>query len=328
MISRVAEHAFWLNRYLERVDNLARMLFVNTGFVLDVDLEGVPRWMPLVVVVGEEERFRATHPKSKLDDGDAVQDFLVWNLDNPSSIASSIRVARENARSIREVISLEMWETLNGLWLWIESAQAKRLFQNKRYDFYRHIRDQCVLVQGFGLDTMLQNEAYNFMRLGAALERGAQTARILDVKFHALGPTGQGLETPNEAAQWMAILRSCSAIEPFFKTSGGDLSGPMVAGFLLFDRFFPRSVLRSLERSWNFMKLIRPSSKHPTGANSAQQLKSLLDEVKALEVDKVVAEGLHQRLTWIVDSLADVCETIYHDFFAVPEQEKPGRRRK
>ncbi|MDH5751124.1 MAG: alpha-E domain-containing protein [Deltaproteobacteria bacterium] len=321
MISRVAENAFWLSRYVERIESLARLLYVNTQFVLDVTIEDIQRWSPLVVVVGEEERFQKAIDKNQQDDEETVRSFLTWDRTNPSSIACSIESARENARIIRETISLEMWETLNGLWLWFSDPKAEKLYRADQYSFFRYIRDQCVLFNGFALDTMLQSEAFNFMRLGASLERTGQTARILDVKYHALGPTRGGIELPMEIAQWQAILRSCSAIEPYFKVSYGELSGIHVANFLLFDKHFPRSVTRSLDRAWNFMQLIRPRGHKEIGQQSAKILKSLIQEMSSLTMDDVMEKGLHKKLTWIVDSVTDVCRVITSDYFTAQMME-------
>ncbi|MDH4247200.1 MAG: alpha-E domain-containing protein [Deltaproteobacteria bacterium] len=336
MISRVAEGAFWMARYLERADTLARLLYVNNNFVLDVDLENTPRWQPLVVVAGEEERFSKVIPKGSEDDGEAVQAFLTWNQDNPSAILSSIESARENARGIREIISLEMWETINSLWLWMRSETARKLYQKERYEFYLHVRNSCSLFNGFALDTMLQSEAYHFMRLGASLERAGQTVRVVDVKYHAMGPTGQSVEYPMEVAQWQAILRSCSAIEPYFKVANGEMNGVRIAQFLLFDRHFSRSVLRSLDRSWNFLQLIRSNGKSTIGKNSANLLKQLRSDLSKLHMTEVVKKGLHPTLTRIVSAVGEVCMAVQQDyFFAVPLEvrrsratttRKPGKR--
>ena len=129
MISRVAESAFWLARYLERVESMSRMLYVNINFVLDVNLEGVPRWWPLVLAVGAEKEFRAHTPEANRDDAETVQQFLCWDRDHPNSIATALDLARENARTIRETISLEMWETLNGLSLWFHGPEGRRRYQ-------------------------------------------------------------------------------------------------------------------------------------------------------------------------------------------------------
>lgn len=324
MISRVAENAFWLARYLERVESMSRMLYVNTNFVLDVDLEGVPRWYPLVLAVGAEKEFRAGTSEEMRDDAETVQQFLCWEHECPTSIASALGHARGNARTIRETISLEMWETLNGLSLWFNSPEGRKRYQQERFEFYQHLRDQCVLFQGFALDTMLQSEAYHFMRLGTALERAGQTARILDVKHHALGPTGRSIEWPREIAQWQAILRTCSAIEPYFKVAQGDLSGSRVVEFLLFEKEFPHSVTRSLDQAAKFLKLVRPRGS--SSDRSVKALSELRAVLNAMSMEQVMQRGLHKTLLWIVRSVSDICVAVQEEFFLAPPQVRRHRK--
>lgn len=332
IISRVAENAFWLARYLERVDNLSRLLRVNNNFVLDVDLLSGKRWYPLIVVVGEEQNFLDYTEEENQDDGEIIQNYLTWEVNNPSSIYSSLGNARENARIIRETISLEMWEVINSLWLWINDNKTRKFYQRERYGFYQHLNHQFAQFQGFALDTMLQSEAYNFMRLGASLERTNQIARILDVKYHALGPTEPHFEKPLEVAQWQAILQSCSAIEPFFKDSYKDPGGLGVARFLFFNPDFPRSITRSLDRAWNFHKLIRPGGGNPTGKKTDELLKSLRAEIKSKSMEEIMEHGLHKTLTQIVESVALICHSVKEEYFqarpvVIKHSAKKGKNR-
>lgn len=327
MISRVAESCFWLNRYMERVETLARILDVNLGFVLDVNLPAADRWRPLLVVTGEEPQFNRRFGAGGGDDGEAVQHYLTWDEESACSIYSSLRWARENARTIRETISLEMWEAINQLWLWLSGRAGRKLYDKDRHAFYLYVRNQGLLFHGICHNTVLHEEPFDFMRLGTALERAGQTARILDVKYHALGPTGGGPETSAETAQWLAILRSCSAIEPFFKRSGNVLSGGAVAAFLLMDDRFPRSVLHNLDRAENFLRRIRPLDRPQVGARSAALLESLLMHVQSLTVAQLVATkgGIHKALTEIVARTAAVCDQIHEELFDPPLQSQTQR---
>jgi uncharacterized alpha-E superfamily protein len=229
-------------------------------------------------------------------------------------------LARENARTIRETISLEMWEMINQLWLWLSSRLGRKLYDKDRHEFYLRLRNQGLLFHGICHNTVLHEQPFDFMRLGTALERTGQTARILDVKYHALGPTGGGPETSAETAQWLAILRSCSGIEPFFKRSGNVLSGQAVAAFLMFDERFPRSVRHNLDRAENFLRRIRPPDRPQVGAGSAALLEALLMLVDRLTVEDLVKSeaGIHKALTEIIDKTAEVCERIHDEFFDPP----------
>jgi len=315
MISRVAESCFWLNRYVERVEVLSRMLGVNLAFQLDVDLEAADCWRPLVIVTGQESDFLKRSDAPPTYDPERVQDYLTWSDDNPSSLRSSLRAARENARTIRETISLEMWETLNDLWVWLGERDAKRLYQRDRSAFYMRLRNQCLLFHGVAQATMLHEDPFEFMRLGTALERVGQTARILDVKHHGVGPTRDVDESPAEIAQWLAILRFCSGIEPFLKRRTAAPSGAAVAEFLLFDRAFARSALHNLDRTGNFLRLVVPRGGSAIGARSRTLLAETRAHLASMTIDAVLADGLHETLTWIVDVTAELSDTIHTEFF-------------
>lgn len=314
MISRVAESCYWMNRYVERVETFARILDVNLAFQLDVDLPAAERWRPLVIVTGQEQPFLAEAPPGRVDDAEFVQAYLVWSESNPTSIRSSLFWARENARTIRETISLEMFETLNDLWVWLGARATRRQYDRDRHGFYVHLRDACQLFHGVSHGTMLHEDPFEFMRLGTALERVSQTARVLDVKHHAVGPDA-GVEMPDSAAQWLATLRFCAGVEPFFKRAENVLSGEAVAAFLLFDAAFPRSVRHNLLRARNFLSLVRPPGPSRVGEASARRLDAVIDRFAALTIEEVLRHGLHEELTWVVESAAGIGEEIHADFF-------------
>jgi len=317
MISRVAESCFWLNRHVERIDALARMLDVSQSFQLDVDLRAAERWRPMVIVVGEEAAFEGKIPAPLRDDGETVQRFLCFDEACGASIHSSLRSARENARTIRETVSVEMWMTLNDLWLWFTDRKAQRLYNSDRSAFYAHLRNQCALFHGHATATMLHEDPLEFMRLGTALERAAQTARLLDVKHHAIGPETEGPESADEAAQWLAVLRSSAAVEPFFKRPENEVSGESIARFLLFDPGFPRSVLHNLRRMENFLNLLRSEAYPEMGAPSRKLLDATLVAFESGGFARVMATGLHATLTALVDRTIELGSQIHADYFAV-----------
>ncbi len=313
MISRVAQNCFWLARYTERAETYARLLDVTATLALDGSL-ATDQWRPLVIVSGEEEPFTKSFGVEAMSDEEVVLRYLTWNADSPMSIYSSVRSARETMRTIRETGSLEMWETINDLWLWLCSRSAQRMYDEDRHRFYLHLRERGMLFEGVRHATMLHEEAYEFMQIGAALERVSQTARILDVKYHSLGPDTER-ETPVETAQWLAALRSCSAVEPFFKRAANELEARTVAGFLLFDPGFPRSIRHNLDRTALRLEAVRLSSSPKIGAASARAVQDMLVRLNALTIDEAIAEGMHELLTWVIDASAELCHTIEDDFF-------------
>jgi len=314
MISRVAESCFWLTRYLERVDTWARVLDVTSSFSLDVDPKDSGRWRPLIIVQGQEEDFLERFGEDQAEDAEVVQRYLVWDEQNPFSIYSSARAVRENARTIREVMSVEMWEAVNEFWLWLNSRSAKRLFDRERDAFYQRICSQCMMFHGTCYSTMLHEDPYTFIALGRAVERAGQSARLLDVHHHALGHGEEVEESPVEAAQWIAILRSCSAYEPFFKRASNVLHGSAVAEFMIFDRTFPRSILHNLDRTREFLaRLLRG---HPPDhrSESWEVLDRLRGSLMQMDIEDVQGIGLHEVLTWIVGDIATLCEAIHAEF--------------
>ncbi len=164
MISRVAEHCFWMSRYLERSENTARILEVNQTLLLDYEVPIEQQWKPLLIING-------IHDMPGPYDSDTVQHYLTWETKNPSSIASSLWSARENGRIIREVISAEMWERLNYYYLWLQSTTAESLYTLNRNEFYNQVKRINPLINGIGEGTMLHGEAWEFYRLGKYLER-------------------------------------------------------------------------------------------------------------------------------------------------------------
>jgi uncharacterized alpha-E superfamily protein len=317
MISRVAESCFWLNRYVERVEVLARMLDVNLTFQLDVSIPDAERWRPLVVVSGQEDPFLEAHGAGAAEDAEVVQEYLTWSEANPSSLFSSLRAARENARTIRETISLEMWETLNDLWVFMRQREARRLYQRDRHVFYRRLRDQCLLYHGVTQATILHEEPLHFMRLGTALERAAQTARVLDVKHHSIGPTlpSEAEETVGEAAHWLATLRFCSGVEPFLKRQDNVLCGRTVAAFLLFDPSFPRSVRHNLDRMANFLTLLCAPPNDGIGTRSRKLVTAVRERLDQRDIDRVLAEGLHETATYLVEVTGEIGICVDEEFF-------------
>src|SRR6478672_4498892 len=229
MISRVADHCFWFGRYVERAEATARMLSATASLALDAELPPAQVWRPTVVVSGEEAEFRTRVAEGADDhpawgDGDTVQRFMVWDEDNGVSLARSIHGARWNARSIREVLSLEAWEAVNELHLWLTSPDAQAQYAQQREGFYHQVRRSTQLTLGLLRSTMLHDEPMDFLWLGVLLERLSQTARMLDVHHHAFTHARHAAPEVVETALWVTLLRALSGAEAFMKRSGGRIS--------------------------------------------------------------------------------------------------------
>ncbi|MCB9728257.1 MAG: alpha-E domain-containing protein [Deltaproteobacteria bacterium] len=315
MISRVADHCFWLGRYLERTESTARMLFVTANLALDTELAPSDIWRPVIIVSGEEERFLERFDAEATGDGEAVQDYLTWDATCGASLLSSIDAARWNARAIREVISLEVWESVNELHLWLRTDAARTLWSEGRYDFYRHIKRQVQLVLGQVHGTMLHNHAMDFIWLGLLLERTGQTARTLDVHHHVLSQLeARSADLSVELVLLPSLLRACSALEPFMKSSGGVVRGPRVAEFLLLEREFPRSVRFCVRRALDCLSRIRPlaATKLP-GGETLERMRALDAWLQDISAETISRDGFHDILTHVVDETACICTGLGHE---------------
>ncbi|MBI5511399.1 MAG: alpha-E domain-containing protein [Deltaproteobacteria bacterium] len=315
MISRVAEHCFWFGRYLERAESTARVLGVTSHLATDAGLTPGQTWHPVVIVSGEEEPFTARFGPEALADGEAVQRYLTWDGESPVSIRCTVGAARLNARSIREVVSLEAWETVNELHLWVDGPRSREAFEQDRYGFYRQVRNLAQLCLGHLRSTMLHDEPLEFMRLGVNLERGGQTARILDVHHHLFTALEQRHDVV-ETALWLGLLRACSGYEPFMKRHHGLVNGEAVAAFLMLEPRFPRSVRYAVHNARERLEAIRPPEDAGLpGQDSVARLGTLDGWLGVLPREPFETRLLHERLTHVVDEAARVGSDIAREFF-------------
>src|SRR5262249_30442809 len=285
-----AEHCFWMSRYLERLENTARLLDVNQTMLLDFQVPIEQQWKPLLIISG-------IHDMAGEPEAERVQYYMTWERDNPSSIASSLTAARENARIIREVISGDMWERMNYYYLWMQGRAARNLYDTNRSDFYSQIKRINQLLHGISEGTMAHAEGWEFFQLGKYLERASQTGRILDVKYHMLLPHPEAIGTPIDHAHWAAILTSCSGYEVFHKFRGSLEHGTSVADFLIFDTLFPRSIRYCLRRCQAAAHAISRRPLAQPSNDVERGLLNLLGWLQLVTIDDLVRVGLHESLT-------------------------------
>ena len=316
MISRVADSCFWLGRYLERAEATARLLYVTRNLSMDAEMEPRQCWLPVIIVIGEEPQFidRTTEHPSAQTSGEQVERYMTWDENNLSSIRCSISAARENARSIREVISLEVWEAINEMYLWMGSAEARAEYATARYSFYRRIRSHCQLTSGLLRSTMLHEAPLNFIWLGLLLERAGQTARVVDVHHHAL-MLRERTHQVIEAALWLSLLRACSGMEPFMKKHRGRVTGDAVAEFLIFEPNFPKSIACSVRQAWTRFAMIRsPEETGLPGGQTLERLHALDRWVTEASLHGARTE-VHDMLTHVVDEIAEICNGLGRELF-------------
>jgi uncharacterized alpha-E superfamily protein len=309
LISRVADHCFWFGRYLERAESTARVLAVTGNLSRDAELTAEQCWLPVIVVSGERAHFADKYGLDAAREGEIVERYMTWDEDNLTSIVRSIASARENARSIREVVSLEAWETINELYLWSSGPAAEAQYRDDRIGFYRHVRQLVQLCLGLLRSTMLHDTPLDFIWLGVMLERLGQTARVLDVHHHAFTNLPSRQEVV-ETALWLSLLRACSGFEPFMKRNQGKVTGDAVARFLVFERDFPRSLRFCLDAAADrFFQHIRPPDPPSLpGAETAARLGAQAAWLRARAREPMLHDGeIHALLTHVVDETAAVC---------------------
>jgi uncharacterized alpha-E superfamily protein len=318
MLSRVANSLFWMSRYLERAENISRIVDVNLQSLLDYktldDKRLREEWNPLVKTLGDEELFSKLYKKA---DSRSVTEFLTFNEKNPNSILSCIVSARHNARSVRDQISLEMWEQMNRLYLYIRSKETKKLWQESPYDFYREVKQTSYTLQGLTSATTIHSEGLEFMMMGRFLERADMTSRILDVKHETLQSEFIGsevLEKNHTMIQCAAVLRSSSAYEAYQHVYVSEVVPQKVAEFLLLADSFPRS-LRFCVRT--FDHFLRKMSGSAPGyfTNEAEKLSGrLVAELSYATVEEVFEIGLHEYVDSIQMKLSEIGAAVFESY--------------
>jgi len=323
MISRVADHAFWYGRYVERSESTARLLATTHNLALDAELTVRQCWHPIVTVCGVEAEYVDRFGKDAFGDRKRVQQYMTWADDNMASLSRSIGAARDNARSIREVISREVWESTNELYLLMQNPDTRADFGRDPLGLYREVRHATQLALGLLRSTMLHDIALDFIWLGVMLERVGQTARLLDVQYHVLADAHEeGDDGPPsryaalETAAWLSLLRACSGFEPFLKTRRGRVSGPAVAEFLIGEPRFPRSIRYCVHSAYDRLGAIRPHDADGLPGKAAlTQLAALDAHLKEIDAKLLGPAEIHVLLTKVVDEVAAICHTIDLELF-------------
>lgn len=306
MISRVADHCFWFGRYIERGESTARLLQVTRALAFDSSMPVTQCWQPLMIVSGQLPAFSERFSAQAAVDGETVEQYMTWSLDNPVSLVSSLRAARESARIIRDVLSLDAWEEVNELYHFLNRDSTRRMHEHNREEFYRSVRRSTQLVLGLVRSTMLHDRPMSFLWLGVMLERVGQIARILDMHHHILERESVEHDIV-QTALWLSLLRACSGAEGFMKKQAGRISAQAVVSFLLLEPGFPRSLTYCLRSAQKILGDIWPES--PRNARpSTRRLEALVARLasQSLRTDA----GVHELLTEVVDETSAICGEI------------------
>ncbi|MBC8128521.1 MAG: alpha-E domain-containing protein, partial [Gloeobacteraceae cyanobacterium ES-bin-144] len=296
MLSRVANTFYWMVRYVERADNLSRMIDVNQQLLLDSERLDSDRlrgfWQPIILSTGDEEAFSSLYDKA----GSAeVIRFLTDDPRNPNSITSCIALARENARTVRDQLSDELWEELNALYLFTRSNEATSLLASDPPRYYQNVRRSAETFLGIASSTISRNEAWDFMDLGRQLERADKTTRFLDVANYLPGGA-EGVEAISPGIlHWTAILSSCGALGAF-RALNREINARGVVDFLVFSKDFPRSVRFCIESADISLHRISGTPGGTFSNEAERECGRLLADLNFGTTDEAFASGLHDFL--------------------------------
>ena len=306
MLSRVAENLYWLARYIERAENPARLINVNPNLMLDLPKIARPGWEPIIEILGAEEHFRSAH--TDLDERSVLR-YLVSDIQNPVSIISSLTQARENCRTIRDIIPREAWEGINDLYIFAREQAQKGISMRGRHDYLRGIINGAQGMTGLLAGTMLHDEGYDFLKMGRNLERADMTTRIIDVRSANLLENTHEELTPFENIQWMSVLKSLTGYQMYRRVVRFRIRRPDVLMFLLQEERFPRSFYHAV-REVEGCLLGLPHNKEPV-----VELKALQQTVLKADPAKLKQEQLHKFIDRLQIGLARAHNSIDKTYF-------------
>ncbi len=315
MLSRVAESIFWMSRYIERAENVARFIDVNLNLTIDLGLgiEGHGQWAPLIYTTGDQKVFTEAYGEPTQEN---VLKFLAFDDKNGNSIRMCLRRARENARTVRDMISSTMWEEINKAYLMVEGASRMQFNLEELFEFFSRVRLASHLLEGVTDATMSHGEAWHFARVGQMLERADKTSRILDVKYYLLLPNVNDIGTPVDTIQWSALLKSASALE-MYRKAHGRITPAAVVEFLVLDREFPRAVQYCLAAAEESVLAVSGNTRGPLRNPAEHQLGRLRSELSYVGVQEIIKGGLHEFIDGFQKKLNLVGEAIHNTFFAL-----------
>ena len=309
MLSRTADHLFWMARYTERAENTARMLDVNMQTsMLPLSAEDAEQgWRATLGIselqAGFDEKYARFNPRDVLD-------FMVRDPDNPSSIAACLTEARENARAVRGTLTTEVWEILNQTWLDMQKHLASGMLENDPSQFFEWVKYRSHLSRGVTLGTMLKDEAVHFIRLGTFLERADNTARILDVKFHDVREAAPDADAQRDFYYWAALLRSVSGFEIYRKVYRDVITPGRVAQLLMLRGDMPRSLLACMDE---VVQNLREVS-NDVSADTERFAGRLHAQLQFGHIDDIMKVGLHVTLDEFLANINELGDRVSRDF--------------
>jgi len=311
MLSRVAESIYWMSRYVERAENIARFIDVNLQLVLDAPTGQEHQWQPLVNATGDQDEFAKGYGVATQDN---VLEFVTFDPQNPNSILSCLKAARENARGVREIISSAMWLQLNKFYLMVQSAAARPIDLDLAAEFFHEVKLSSHLFTGIADATMTREPAWHFSLIGRMLERADKTSRMVDMKYYILLRSPEEVGTPFDHIQWGAVLRSVSAFEMYCKRPG-RISPAGVVEFLILDRRFPRSVQFCVQSARDSLHLITGTPLGTYRDACEKVLGQTCADLEFVTVKDIIRYGVHEFIDELQIKLNRTGQAIFDRFF-------------
>lgn len=315
MLSRVADSIYWMDRYIERAENIARIIDANLHFFLDSEIPDAEQWEPLVWITGDQEYF---FDKYGVASRENVINFLTFDREYYNSIISCIRFARENAKSIREIINIEMWEQINKFYIMLNELSEKEISLDFLHEFYEKVKYNCHLFNGISDSTMSRNEGWHFARLGKMIERADKTSRIIDIKYFHILPSVKFVGSAYDILQWSAILRSASGLE-MFKKKYKIIKPDKIIEFLITDSEFPRSIKYCINKANESMHAISGTTNNSFSNKPEQSLGMLNAELAYTDIDNIIEIGFHEYIDSFQKKLLNIGTDIYSKYFNIEQ---------
>ena len=309
LLARSAEDMFWLARYVERIENIARILDITETFARDRQGRN---WLSVVQINADERAFFAKHD---IADASTVADFYLLDADNPTSVQSAILAAHRNARSLRPIISIEMWAQINVMTHVLRQLTTSDISLPSLSKVCRRIREYCHVHAGIVEGSLSKDEAWYFFEIGRQIERADQTTRLLDIKYHLLLPSVDAVGSALDASQWNALLRAANGYQAFRRVYQGRLSPAAVAGFLLFSDSFPRSLTHCVRKIAYMLTQLRSRYRLSGGTAAEDKLDEMRAVLSDITIDFIIENGLHEFLDWLQTLLGALSADLRDGFF-------------
>lgn len=309
MLGKTAGGLFWLSRYLERSENTARLVEAGFRMALTRAASGEDEWASVLTTVGCLNAYRAKH--EAMAPNSAV-DFLLRDKTNPMSVYSVMQMARDNARATRTALTREVWEAVNDGWMVLKEMLRRPVAQADLPNVLSTVRQQSALVRGALQGTMLRNDIFSFSRIGSLIERADNTARILDVKYYVLLPTGAPVGSSLDNVQWEMILRSASADRSFHWLNAGNVNPKAIAEFLILDARMPRSLAFCYD---GLIDSLRELGSEYGDTRPSHDLAAKLEaRLTGRTIDNIIDSGLHEFIREFIKANAALASQVEQDY--------------